>query len=133
VPEASAAVVSPRPGSGSPALVPATTPHAGAEHGTATGPDPDTLRALVRHLEAHLRYPVQARRQGIEGTARIVFRVGNDGRLAEVEVRESSGSRLLDRAALRTVERSSPLPPGIADALTGAELTLPVTFRLNDR
>jgi len=131
-PQASTAVVAPPAGGGPPALAPATTSHPGDDHGTATGPDPDTLRALVRHLEAHRYYPVPARRQGIEGTVRLAFRIQADGRLAAVEVRESSGSRLLDRAAVRTVERASPLPRELAAALAGQELTLPVTFRLVD-
>jgi periplasmic protein TonB len=123
-------VVAPQVSRGTPALAPATTPRAGDVHGTATGPNPDTLRALVRHLEAHRHYPVQARRQGIEGTVRLAFRIRVDGSLAAIEVRESSGSRLLDRAAVRTVERASPVPPALAAAFAGQELTVPVTFRL---
>jgi protein TonB len=126
-----AAVAAPQAGSGPPGLAPA--PHAGEGHGAATAPDADTLRALMRHLEAHRHYPVQARRKGIEGTVRLAFRIRSDGTLASVEVRESSGSRLLDRAAVRTVERASPLPRDLAAALAGQELTLPVTFRLVDR
>jgi protein TonB len=132
-PQASTAVVAPPAGAGTPALAPAPTSRAGDNHGAVTGPDPDTLHALVRHLEAHRYYPVQARRQGIEGTVRLAFRIQTDGSLAAVEVRKSSGSRLLDRAAVRTVERASPLPRELAAAVAGQELTIPVTFRLVDK
>ncbi len=47
--------------------------------------------------------------EGIE--ALISFRVLRDGQITEVEVRQSSGSRSFDLAALRAVHNASPLPP----------------------
>lgn len=52
-----------------------------------------------------LRPPVE----GIETT--LTFRVLRNGEIGEVEIRESSGSRAFDLAALRAVRNASPLPP----------------------
>lgn len=50
------------------------------------------------------RYPEAARRGSIEGTVVVRFRVNRRGRVEEVELQQSSGSELLDREALRTVQ-----------------------------
>jgi TonB family protein len=60
---------------------------------------------LARIRQSWARPPVQ----GIE--ALLTFRVLRNGEVVEVEVRESSGSRAFDLAALRAVRNASPLPP----------------------
>jgi TonB family protein len=47
---------------------------------------------------------------GIEGTAVVRFRLEPSGQVEEVEVLESSGSGILDKASLETVRDASPLP-----------------------
>jgi len=108
------------------------TPAGGLQAGPA-GPGADTIAELIRHLEAHRRYPAQARRRGIEGTVGLAFRVAPDGDLLVAEVRQPSGSPLLDRAAVRTLERAFPLPPHLARRLAGEELTINLSFHLVDR
>jgi protein TonB len=49
-------------------------------------------------------YPPRAVRLGLEGEVRIKVRVDGQGNVAELEVSRSSGSRLLDNAALRAVK-----------------------------
>jgi len=77
--------------------------------------DPDVLNAyfaeIRARIEAEKRYPRWARRARVEGRTTIAFRLGPDGALLEVEVRESSGSDALDRAAVSAVERAAPYPP----------------------
>jgi protein TonB len=47
-----------------------------------------------------------------EGTrARVRFRIQRDGRLDAIEIEESSGHPSFDRAALRALYASNPLPP----------------------
>jgi len=133
-PSAAPAASVPAPVTGSP-----PPSAAGGDLSTATadlgaaGPGSDTVAELIRHLEAHRRYPAQARRRGIEGTVGLAFRVAPEGDLLVAEVRQPSGSRLLDRAALRTLERAFPLPPHLARRLAGEELTIDLSFRLVDR
>ncbi len=60
---------------------------------------------LGRIRQSWVRPPVE----GIETL--LSFRVLRNGEIAEVEIRESSGSRAFDLAALRAVRNASPLPP----------------------
>jgi protein TonB len=89
--------------------------------GTGTGPggggqprplDLGDLLARIRHrIEAVKRYPEEARRDSIQGTVSVRFRVHADGRLERVELVRSSGSRVLDEASLETIRRAAPFPP----------------------
>lgn len=63
----------------------------------------DQMLGKIR--QSWMRPPVQ----GIETL--ITFRVLRNGEITEVEIRESSGSRAFDLAALRAVRNASPLPP----------------------
>jgi protein TonB len=63
-------------------------------------------------------YPEEAQERDIRGSVRLLVRIAPDGRLLEVRVLEGSGSRLLDRAALRTIRRGAPysrLPDSLAE------------------
>ena len=44
-------------------------------------------------------YPQAARRDGVEGTAKLRVTVGPDGKIRSIAVLESSGHPILDRAA----------------------------------
>ena len=61
------------------------------------------------------------------GLARLRFTLGADGSLTAVEIAESSGSGLLDRAALDAVRRAAPFPapPGLSES----ELTFEIPFQ----
>jgi periplasmic protein TonB len=86
-------------------------------------------RALI---ERHKEYPVMARRGGVEGTVMIRGSLGRDGSLRQCQLAKSSGSCLLDNAALRAVRSVDKFPPAPAE-LFGVELLfeLPVSFRLS--
>jgi TonB family protein len=75
----------------------------------AQSPEVDTA-LLLRRIETAKRYPPAARRLGIEGTAVVRFRLEPSGQVAAVELLESSGSSILDRASLETVRAAAPLP-----------------------
>jgi len=112
-----------------------TAPTGGAiGSGAATGPPghgrATAIAVLYRRLENHRRYPLQARRRGIEGTVGLRFRVEPNGSLAAAEIAHTSGSRLLDRAALRTLDHCFPLDSTAAGLLAGEPITVDLTFRL---
>jgi len=70
-------------------------------------------------------YPRAARKNGIQGTVRLRFCVGEGGQPRDAQVVEESGQTLLDEAALHCVlERAAPYP-AIRDCLT-----VPVRFRM---
>lgn len=50
-------------------------------------------------------YPTRARRLGIEGITRVQLEIAEDGRVTDARVLRSSGSRILDRAALEAVRK----------------------------
>ena len=76
------------------------------------------------------RYPFVARGKGLEG--RVVLRVAvlPSGAAASVTVEESSGYRILDRAALKTVKRWRFVPATRFGQPIEAVVRVPVTFKL---
>ncbi len=59
----------------------------------------------------NLNYPRKARSQGIFGQVQLVVVLLSDGRIKRIEVSKGSGSRLLDQAAVRSVQLASPFKP----------------------
>jgi len=76
-----------------------------------SGEDGDPIIGeIMRRIEAAKRYPRLARKMGIEGRTTVRFRLAPSGEVRSVELLESSGSEVLDRASLETVHRAAPLP-----------------------
>lgn len=59
----------------------------------------------------NLNYPEAARRQGIHGSLVVTAEINSDGSLEAVHIERSSGSRILDAAAVKIVELSAPFAP----------------------
>lgn len=53
-------------------------------------------------------YPEAARRQGIYGSLRMTVSIFADGKIEKIDIDKSSGSKLLDQAAIRIVDMASP-------------------------
>lgn len=89
------------------------------------------LSALVRQINRKKYYPRSARRQGEEGRVLVSFVIRKDGQLADLIVLQSSGSRRLDEAALKTLRRVTPFHP-IPDVLDRDQwpITVPIAFSL---
>ena len=84
---------------------------------TACATPSDPITQPVASIQAVVpSYPLAARRYGIEGNVRVHFCVLPDGRVEDVEARQSSGSALLDAAAVDAVRRSTFRP---AQTLSG--------------
>lgn len=92
----------------------------------------DAYRARIRQaVDGHKHYPRLARKMGEEGRVVLAFTIEANGRLAGVRVVESSGSELLDEAALEAVREAAPFPAfpeGVERKRW--EFTLPLTFSL---
>lgn len=67
------------------------------------------------------------------GTTRLRFALAADGTLVEAEVSDSSGSGLLDRAALDAVRRAAPFPPPPPPQSSGDVLRFEIPFRFETR
>jgi protein TonB len=72
---------------------------------------------IVSELRRSLRYPSEAKRNRITGEVRIRFVVTANGAAESIRIVRSSGSPILDQAALETVRRAAPFPaiPRAAD------------------
>ena len=83
-------------------------------------------------VTAHLKYPKDAKAARIEGTVKVIFVVGSNGGVQEVEVLEGVFPSL-DAEAARVVRSSPKWKPGIKDGKPcRVTYTLPVIFRLSE-
>jgi protein TonB len=98
--------------------------HGGAVSSNGAGVE-DLLRIIRRRIEHAKVYPDTARREGLQGTAEIRFRIGPDGSVATVEVVRSSGHALLDDVSAETVRRAAPFP------LIPGWIRIPLAYRLD--
>jgi protein TonB len=78
------------------------------------------------------RYPYLARRRGLEGRVVLRVRVSAAGNAAAVRVRQSTGYRLLDDAAVEAVETWRFVPASQGGIAVAGSVDVPVTFRLKD-
>jgi len=75
-------------------------------------------------------YPAMARRMGQQGKVVLRVFVNPGGAAAQVEVRASSGSNLLDNAALEAVRRWRFVPARQGNQPVAAWVLIPITFTL---
>jgi TonB family protein len=66
-----------------------------------------------------------------EGKVVVMVRVARDGRVLEVEVRQSSGRAPLDDAEVHAIWRASPLPPPPPEFVGNpVTLIMPITYKM---
>lgn len=69
------------------------------------------LTLIRKKIESRKKYPMSARNAGIEGRSEVKITILKDGQLEKVEIIDSSGSEILDNAALESVREANPFPP----------------------
>jgi protein TonB len=74
-------------------------------------------------------YPEAARARGEQGTVRLALTIGRSGQVISARLIGSSGSSILDQAALEMARNASgrPLPPEMGSSVS---LTVPVRFSI---
>lgn len=77
-------------------------------------------------------YPPLARRRRLQGTPLLLVHVNARGRPAAVALRQSSGSEILDQAALEAVRGWSFVPAKRGSEAIAGSVLVPVQFRLDD-
>lgn len=99
-------------------------------------PNPGAVKAkddyfgrLLAWLERHKRYPGEARSKRTQGTAMVWFVMDRQGRVHGCKLQKTSGYPVLDEAAVKMVQRASPLP-AMPDEMPEqqVELVVPVEF-----
>lgn len=84
---------------------------------------------VVSRLRRALRYPGAAKRDRLRGETHVRFTVSQNGGVSGLSVVRSSGSSVLDQAALETVQRAAPfpaIPPGAGRS--SWRFTVPLAF-----
>lgn len=66
--------------------------------------------ALAAAIERTKSYPRIARERGIEGIVRLRFMLAPSGSVEKIEIVQSSGYEVLDKASIGAVYRAAPLP-----------------------
>ncbi|UUP15980.1 energy transducer TonB family protein [Nitratireductor thuwali] len=84
---------------------------------------------VVSKLRRALRYPRQAKRDGLRGEVHVAFTISSGGGVTGIRIVRSSGSPVLDQAAVETVRRAAPFPaiPSAAGR-TNWPFTVPLAF-----
>lgn len=100
---------------------------------TAPRPDPEAQRRWQSLLAGKLmelkRYPMLARRMGLEGVVVLEARFGTNGR-AEASIKRSSGHAALDLAAVKLFEDAMEALTGKLNPPDSSRLDIPVAYRL---
>ncbi|MEK6351973.1 MAG: TonB family protein [Burkholderia cenocepacia] len=136
----------PKPAEPRPAA-PAPTPHPAPEAAPAQpvaqpAPGPNLLDAPKQISAGELKqlgcqmprpdYPAKARRLQQEGTVVVHLSIGADGAVTSARVAQSSGSPLLDAAAVAAIRAGRCHPYETAGIARSVEATQPIAFNLND-
>jgi len=84
--------------------------------------------SFIRDIVARkTSYPDIARRMGWEGKVFVAFTVSTDGQVEDIRIIKGCGYLVLDKNAINTIKLCAPFPkPPLR-----AEVTLPITYRLN--
>lgn len=94
-------------------------------------PPPPTPAAILAHVAPV--YPRSARERGVEGVVTLRVVVEANGEISDITIARSSGSALLDRAAVAAVEKWEFRPATMRGQPVRSTLDLPpIRFRLTD-
>ena len=104
-----------------PAATPAEAPKAATAPSSSADPSEKSLidgyqNQLAQMAGKYKRYPNEAMQNNWEGTATVRLRIGADGKIAGVEITNSSGHPILDEQASITINKAKPfvqIPAGL--------------------
>ena len=81
-------------------------------------------------IGSNLKYPAQARQQGVEGKVFVVFVVNKDGSISDVSVVKGIGAGC-DQAAIDVISSSPKWKPGkLGGLIVRQKFTVPIQFKL---
>ena len=96
------------------------------------GGDTTDQSAYLGELRFQLERSKVNPRTTFVGTAVVRFRISADGEVISREIVKSSGSKVLDDAALASIQKASPFPP-IPNNLQREQLEVSVPFKFRVR
>ena len=87
-------------------------------------------KALFQYLSENVKYPEEAKKNGIEGRVLVQFVVDKDGSIGKVKVLRSGGDKSLDNEAIRVIRSMPNWKPGtVRGKNVRVKYKLPVNFR----
>ncbi|MGL4388469.1 MAG: energy transducer TonB [Brevinema sp.] len=89
------------------------------------------LKNVIKHLSKYKHYPESERRREREGSATVTFQIHPDGSVSDISIRRSSAYKLLDEAALQTVQNAVPFPT-LKNVDKSIKINVFIDFRLNE-
>ena len=87
----------------------------------------DYFSRIKLQIEQVWTYPLEAARRGISGEITLKFKLSNGGDLVGVRMVTSSGTKVLDRAALQAVKKAAPYYP-FPPEINKEKITILATF-----
>jgi protein TonB len=89
-------------------------------------------RSVMELITRELTYPAIARRKGWQGIVKLELHIEADGSITDLQIDETSGYSILDKAALQCLQLAS--IPDAAQWLQGhaIDIVVPVEYRLLD-
>ena len=129
-PAGSAAASAPVSG-GDGATEAAVAPGGGGGHGQTNAVQPATVSFPVPSVPIQPAYPRAARLSGRQGVVKVVAMVDQNGSVTDAELSQSSGSALLDRAALDAVRRAVFVPARKDGKTFACSVIVPIRFQLS--
>jgi periplasmic protein TonB len=115
--------------------------HKGDGSSSEAGPDSTTLQSsggvVTEAKPNYLRnppptYPENARRMGQEGLVLLTAKIDAEGKPNSIILKESSGFRSLDNAALKTVQKWRFSPAKIGSLPIASEVDIPIRFQIKN-
>ncbi|HIR82197.1 MAG TPA: energy transducer TonB [Candidatus Cryptobacteroides pullicola] len=93
----------------------------------------DSANGFALWLSENLVYPQAERQAGTEGRVILAFTIGTDGRLGDIEIVRSAGSKALDDAAVAAVSKSPAWTPGMVGGKPVAvRFSMPIVFQISE-
>ncbi|MBI2380986.1 MAG: TonB family protein [Gammaproteobacteria bacterium] len=91
-------------------------------------------KQLLKAVRSKLEYPALAYRRKIEGSAILRVNINREGMVQKTVMELSSGKQILDDAALKMVQDSSPLPAIPAEISDNEfEFLVPISFKIDKK
>lgn len=88
-------------------------------------------KQLANWIDQYKKYPKQAKRMRIEGEGILRILINRNGEVQHATLKQSTGNRLLDKAALKMAHKANPFPAMPKnDARQSLEFDVPIEFLL---
>lgn len=85
-------------------------------------------KKLTVQITAQQEYPRSAQVRGAEGMVRVRVQIASNGNVTATEFAQSSAHEVLNREAIKTIERAGPFPPPPGGARS---VVVPLVWKLN--